>query len=352
MDLERIYVNLPQMDQHVDTVVFTLNIYTGAAEFSKIESAYVRLVNADTNQELCRIQLGGGCMRGNAIVFAKLYRYMDSWQIMGLGMPIVCRGGTWQATVPAILASGCAFPPPPDSSSHVPLAVAVTAPATPEGRKVQKPTKLHKTPPLAVSSAEGVAAAGDIFTCDALTIALLEPHLFSVGVDFTAGACAAMVDAMPEMDLCSAADFASDFHWAHAVGAVGEWVGGAAGVVGKLGSGAVSAAGSAGQRAGGALGDAAAGVGDLVSNAHGVGRGVFFQATAAVGEMAGGAVDAVSATTGGAVAIVGDAASGVAGIAGSAAGAVADVAGAAVGLVCDVVVLPYQAVRAVGEILS
>jgi hypothetical protein len=281
MDLERVYVNLPQVDQRLDTIVFTLNIYSGAADFSNLESAYVRLVNGDTNQELCRIELGGGYMRGNAIVFAKLYRYMGTWQIMGLGMPIVCQGGTWQATVPHILQSGCAYPPPQPLQPIGGMQVAVAVPAAPEGQKVQKPTKLNKTPSLAVASAKGIAAATLVFGGAALTVAALEPGLFTDGVDFGADACMAMADAMPEMDFSSAGDFASDFDWApagdffsgvgdglgDAAGAAGEWAGGAADSAGDWAGGAADSAGDFAGDAGEWAGGAAADAGDMLEDA-------------------------------------------------------------------------------------
>ena len=51
-DLERIYVDLENIDYNIDCLAFEGNIYTQGVTFDNFSSAYIRLVNADTNQSL------------------------------------------------------------------------------------------------------------------------------------------------------------------------------------------------------------------------------------------------------------------------------------------------------------
>lgn len=50
-DMERIYMWLANMDASIDSLVMTANVYTEGLDFSALSSAYVRVANADTNQE-------------------------------------------------------------------------------------------------------------------------------------------------------------------------------------------------------------------------------------------------------------------------------------------------------------
>ena len=51
-------------------------MYTAGLTFSALKTAYIRLVNADTNQELARCQLGqemeGDAMKKRVLLFAKV----------------------------------------------------------------------------------------------------------------------------------------------------------------------------------------------------------------------------------------------------------------------------------------
>merc|ERR550514_175303 len=88
LDMERIYVWLSKVDATTDCLVFVANIYTAGIDFSQLNEAYVRMVNADTNQELGRMALSDKSLSGNALAFCKLYRHQQgTWQLMGLGLP-------------------------------------------------------------------------------------------------------------------------------------------------------------------------------------------------------------------------------------------------------------------------
>ena len=114
-DLERIYVWLNKVPKEVDTMVLVANVYTAGFDFSALADAYVRVTNADTNQELGRLSLSAGCSSlgagMNAMIFAKLYKFNNAWQVMAIGQPMALQGqADWRSFVPTIQASGVAIP--------------------------------------------------------------------------------------------------------------------------------------------------------------------------------------------------------------------------------------------------
>ena len=56
-DMERIYVWLSELPDHLATIAFATDVYTEGLTFASLANAYCRLVNADTNQELARLTL-------------------------------------------------------------------------------------------------------------------------------------------------------------------------------------------------------------------------------------------------------------------------------------------------------
>ena len=91
-------------------LVFTVNVFTEGVDFADLTEAYVRIVNADTEQEFGRLRLAGGGLKGNAVIFAKLYRGKpnEPWQLLAIGKPETLPGmSSAQEMVPHIM------PPPP-----------------------------------------------------------------------------------------------------------------------------------------------------------------------------------------------------------------------------------------------
>lgn len=54
-------------------VYLVVNVFTDGATFSDVQSAYCRMVNADTEQEIGRFQLEN--LHGNAVVFARIEKH-------------------------------------------------------------------------------------------------------------------------------------------------------------------------------------------------------------------------------------------------------------------------------------
>ena len=74
-DDESILVDLLQVPEHVNQIVFTVNSYTGQT-FEEVQNAHCRLVDESTGQELARYSLtGGGAHTGQ--VMAKVQRDDD-----------------------------------------------------------------------------------------------------------------------------------------------------------------------------------------------------------------------------------------------------------------------------------
>ncbi len=82
-DDEQINVELARVPANVKSLVFTVNSFTGQ-NFSQIENAYCRIVNASNNQEIARFNLSvqGG---HTAQIMAKLYRHNGEWKMHAIG---------------------------------------------------------------------------------------------------------------------------------------------------------------------------------------------------------------------------------------------------------------------------
>lgn len=99
-DDERILVDLPSVPEHVKTLVFVVNSFTGE-NFSQIENAFCRLVDAQTGREIARHDLS--CQGAhNAQIIARLYRHEGEWKMHAIGEN--ARGLTFQELLPAIRA--------------------------------------------------------------------------------------------------------------------------------------------------------------------------------------------------------------------------------------------------------
>jgi len=82
-DDESIIVNLAGLSPDVNALVFTVNSFTGQS-FTKVENAYCRIVDEDTNKELARINLSD---QGNhtGLIMAYLKRDANGWTFTAVG---------------------------------------------------------------------------------------------------------------------------------------------------------------------------------------------------------------------------------------------------------------------------
>jgi tellurium resistance protein TerZ len=97
-DDEQIIVDLDRVPAHIKSLIFTVNSFTGQ-NFSEVENAFCRVVNAANNEELARYNLS---TRGNhtAMIMLKVYRRNGEWKAHAIGDN--ASGRTFQDLMPAM----------------------------------------------------------------------------------------------------------------------------------------------------------------------------------------------------------------------------------------------------------
>jgi tellurium resistance protein TerZ len=99
-DDEQIIVDLPHVPADIKSLVFTVNSFTGQ-NFSQVENAYCRIVNAVNQKEVARYNLTVQGMH-TAQIMAKLYRHGGEWKMHAIGEN--GNGRTFDELMPQIIA--------------------------------------------------------------------------------------------------------------------------------------------------------------------------------------------------------------------------------------------------------
>jgi stress response protein SCP2 len=217
-DMERIYVYLSEVPDHLATIAFAADVFTDQLSFSSLSNAYVRIVNADTNQELARLTLTsaylGPIAQSRVVLLARLRR------LAGVGTADGGGEGLWSlesTAEPRAQTLRETYGEQPDMAavtvvSGIPLAgpvqpiapvvaqpAAVPAGVPPAGKHqgaggaggvagapAKRRGRAFVCPALAVATTAGVAAATAIFLMSSdLSSLMLSPELFTAGVDFS-----------------------------------------------------------------------------------------------------------------------------------------------------------------------
>ena len=88
-DDEQIFVDLNKVPADYDKLIFVVNIYKAVErkqDFSMIKNAFIRIMDGDTAEELCRYELSGGDYNGMlAMVVGEVYRYKNEWKFNAIG---------------------------------------------------------------------------------------------------------------------------------------------------------------------------------------------------------------------------------------------------------------------------
>ncbi len=87
-DDEVILVDLTRMPSDVVRVVFTVSIYDAARRgqtFGQVQSAYIRLLDAETRREVARYDLASEKANSTALIFGDLIRSGREWRFSALG---------------------------------------------------------------------------------------------------------------------------------------------------------------------------------------------------------------------------------------------------------------------------
>lgn len=87
-DDEQIIVELDKMPMQYDKIVVTVNIYHAIQKnqhFGMISNAFIRLVDARNNKEICRYNLTESYPGITAMVFGEIYRHNGEWKFNAIG---------------------------------------------------------------------------------------------------------------------------------------------------------------------------------------------------------------------------------------------------------------------------
>lgn len=98
-DDEQIVVNLNQLPSNVTNLFFVVNSFTGQ-NFSQIENAFCRIVDANNNNEIAKYNLS--CQGNhNAMVMSKVFLQNSEWQMQAIGEN--GSGATFESLTPLML---------------------------------------------------------------------------------------------------------------------------------------------------------------------------------------------------------------------------------------------------------
>ncbi len=87
-DDEQIFVDLTSLPSDCDKIIFVVNIYQAVKrkqQFGMIKNAFIRIVDADNNAELCRYSLSENYDGMTAMVFGELYLRNGQWKFNAIG---------------------------------------------------------------------------------------------------------------------------------------------------------------------------------------------------------------------------------------------------------------------------
>lgn len=87
-DDEQIIIELEKIPKEYDRLVFVVNIYQAVQRrqhFGMIRNAYIRLLDAKTNQEMCRYDLTDNYNGKTAMIFGEVYYKNGEWKFNAIG---------------------------------------------------------------------------------------------------------------------------------------------------------------------------------------------------------------------------------------------------------------------------
>ncbi len=87
-DDEQIIVDLAAIPEQYDRIVIVVNIYQAyqrKQHFGMIENAFIRLVDARNNTEMCKYNLSEDYSNMTAMIFGEIYRHSGEWKFNAVG---------------------------------------------------------------------------------------------------------------------------------------------------------------------------------------------------------------------------------------------------------------------------
>lgn len=87
-DDEQIMIDLARIPQEYDKIVIVVNIYSAVQRrqhFGMIQNAFIRLVDARNNNEMCKYNLTENYSGMTAMIFGEVYRHNGEWKFNAIG---------------------------------------------------------------------------------------------------------------------------------------------------------------------------------------------------------------------------------------------------------------------------
>lgn len=87
-DDEQIVIDLSTVPQEYDKIVIVVNIYAAVQRkqhFGMIQNAFIRLVDARNNNEMCKYNLTDNYSGMTAMIFGEVYRHNGEWKFSAIG---------------------------------------------------------------------------------------------------------------------------------------------------------------------------------------------------------------------------------------------------------------------------
>ena len=87
-DDEQIEIELMRVPEVYDRIVIVVNIYQAQQrhqDFGMIKNAFIRIVDAKTNRELCKYNLSENYEGMTAMIFGEIYRRDKEWKFNAIG---------------------------------------------------------------------------------------------------------------------------------------------------------------------------------------------------------------------------------------------------------------------------
>ena len=87
-DDEEIKIDLSKVPENIEKIDFTVTIYEAderKQNFGQVENAFIRVMNAENNEELIRYDLGEDFSVETAVVIGELYRNKGEWKFNAIG---------------------------------------------------------------------------------------------------------------------------------------------------------------------------------------------------------------------------------------------------------------------------
>jgi tellurium resistance protein TerD len=87
-DDEKIEVNLSLVPANIEKIVIVANIYDATnrkQKFGMVQEAYIRIVDAASNKEIVRYDLGEDYSTETSMVFGEIYKHNGEWKFNAVG---------------------------------------------------------------------------------------------------------------------------------------------------------------------------------------------------------------------------------------------------------------------------